>query len=293
MVHQTDQYRPVSITDDFSTLIDALWLDKTQEVMRSFAGAEQAGGSMDPMLVVIAVVITAQLRAKLELPTFMTIADLRQGYDVAWHDAIRVLAKQEGVSGRWWLFLDSQLSRDAIQMRVGGVVGPARNVCGHAIGQGRKAAVQLFGLLTRPLTNLLHDHSQAVGIAFPEVALLGLSAAKPLADVPQEGGQGAAEMAFRAKQAMADKRGVEWWKREIGGAETEEDRLGLLEAVAVTHGPRIFQFIDDSITAQGSLQGVRVVCRCLEAFVRNWGLALAKGHKTTPAGFGTSGLGGV
>ena len=53
----------------------------------------------------------------------------------------------------------------------------------------------------------------------------------------------------------------------------------MLEAVAVAVGPKFFQLIDESNASQGMLAGVRAVCKCLNAFVERWQLALAEGKK--------------
>ena len=63
-----------------------------------YAGSQQAGGLYDAVLMMIGLVMVAQLRVAKGLPTFLQKADLMQGYDLCWRDAVRYHLSQAGAA---------------------------------------------------------------------------------------------------------------------------------------------------------------------------------------------------
>jgi hypothetical protein len=105
------------------------------------------GGVGDPVTLVIALVLHAQLRAYQGFGTWWALADLRWAFDVADIPAMKAAAFLAGIGGVDWLLLDDILDNDTQRVALQGLISCAFMLgCGTA--QGRRFSVQVFnGLL--------------------------------------------------------------------------------------------------------------------------------------------------
>ena len=141
--------RPVCYVSDLEGVVDLVWLHLFKQTLIEYAGSSQVGGQMDPVLVTVGILTGLQSRMNANLPSLVLKADLLQGYDLAWRDAVRLHAWQAGIHGNGWLFLDSCLAVDQARVRMGPLLGPFFVILNHGIRQGGRSAVQLFGAFAR------------------------------------------------------------------------------------------------------------------------------------------------
>ena len=151
------------------------------------------------------------------------------------------------------------------------------------------SAVQLFGALTRPLTELAQEETTPPGITFPAAALLGRATANAGHALKPETSRGFREAA-RATAHQAEEEGwlVPQWAAAFRRTQSHDEEVTLLDIAASHVGPRIMQFVDDSISCQSTLGEVYAACRCLVAFVTRWQLEVA-GQKKRPASWQSAG----
>ena len=161
--------RPVGYLGDLAGVFDAVWLSAVQGALDQYSGVEQAGGKYDAVLMAIGLLIALQVRSSRGLPTLLEKADLMYGFDLAWRDAVRLHLGRAGIVGRLWLVADACMQNDFLRVRIGPLVGELANLQDVGIGQGRRAAVQLFGLLVRSLIENVHDSTVGVGIDRPVI----------------------------------------------------------------------------------------------------------------------------
>lgn len=144
--------RGISIATDMASLQDAFWVGRNSDRLASYAGADQHGGVGDPVLVVLAIVLIAQLREFQGMDTWLAFADLQWAFDVADIPAMLVNAYLAGVSFEDWLILDDILSQDYQCASIGGLISSAFVLaCGTA--QGRRFSIQVFNSLLRWLAD--------------------------------------------------------------------------------------------------------------------------------------------
>ena len=151
---------------------------------------------------------------------------------------------------------------------------------GAAIAQGLNSAVRLFGAITRPLTELVHQNTPQVGLAFPANALLAWMDVRRRAKPPrslQDTDHSATARHLTSESTQGWD--VARWTRELEELPSREEQTTMLDLVATAAGPRIMIFVDDSIGCQGSLRGLHILCRSMDAFLQRWQLALATGKK--------------
>ena len=159
--------RPVGYLGDWAGVFDAVWLAAVQGALDQYFGVEQAGGKYDAVLMAIGLLIALQVRSARGLPTLLEKTDLMYGFDLAWRDAVRLHLGRAGIVGRLWLVADACMQNDFLRVRIGPLVGELANLQDVGVGQGRRAAVQLFGLLVRSLIENVHDSTVGVGIDRP------------------------------------------------------------------------------------------------------------------------------
>lgn len=82
-VRQVKCLRGISIATDMASLQDALWVGRNGERLTSYAGIDQHGGVGDPVLLVLAIVLLAQVREFQGMDTWLAFADLQWAFDVA------------------------------------------------------------------------------------------------------------------------------------------------------------------------------------------------------------------
>eukprot|EP00959_Pyramimonas_sp_CCMP1952_P435239 9113704-Pyramimonas_sp.AAC.1 len=64
-----------------SAVVDALWTQRNRPTLTRYCGAGQQGGVGDPLLVLLALLLHAQLRGAQALPTYWALTDLRWAFD--------------------------------------------------------------------------------------------------------------------------------------------------------------------------------------------------------------------
>lgn len=77
IVRKVKCLRGISIATDMASLQDALWIGRNAERLQVYAGVDQHGGVGDPLFVVLAVVLLAQLREFQGFDTWLGFADLQ------------------------------------------------------------------------------------------------------------------------------------------------------------------------------------------------------------------------
>ena len=273
------ELRPVSYVDEMEGLVDALWLRAEKDKLQEFAGEEQAGGQYDPLLMVLGIVITLQARREVGLPSWLVAEDLLHGYDLGWRDGVRVQASGAGVGGRAWLYLDAQLERENVVLRLGGMLGHMVQICNVGIGQGRRSGVQLFGALTAGLKDQVEEECRPpVAVVRPEV-LEGLRDAPPQDPGIESGWDPEdAQLDRLAAQGHQEGWGRQQWAQAFQALPSGAARCRLLDRLGAP-GPMLTQFVDDGLAVQSSLHGVRAVGRAMDRFITQWAHAFAGGKK--------------
>ena len=164
VVAKLENLRPVCYVSDLEGVVDLVWLHLFKQSLIDYAGSSQVGGQMDPVLVTIGILTALQSRLNANLPSMVLKADLLQGYDLAWRDAVRLHAWHAGIQGNGWLFLDCCLAVDQARVRMGPLLGPFFVILNHGIRQGGRSAVQLFGAFAKGLADAVGFSSVGVGL---------------------------------------------------------------------------------------------------------------------------------
>jgi len=143
IVRKVECLRPISISCDMAGVQDALWLSRNASKLEEFAGAAQQGGVGDPLSLVLALVVHAQLRAEQNLPTWWALTDLRWAFDVASRPAMLIAAFAAGVTGADWLILDDTFTQDRLCVALHGSLGAVFRL-GAGTAQGRRFSAHVF-----------------------------------------------------------------------------------------------------------------------------------------------------
>ncbi|CAK0891154.1 unnamed protein product [Prorocentrum cordatum] len=110
---------------------------------RLYSMAELAGGVGDPLLLLLALLLHAQLRGAQGPPTYWALTDLRWAFDVASHDAMRLSSYLAGVVEDEWLLLDDFIQMDIQFVALQGLASEFfRLPCGTA--QGKRFSAYVF-----------------------------------------------------------------------------------------------------------------------------------------------------
>ena len=172
VIRLTRQIRPITCVDDIETILDTIWLGQVRPQLEQFMGFEQSGGRFDHIVVVIGVVLLLQARKAQQLPSLLQVADLQQGYESVWRQALRCLTRRARLKGWHWLLLDAWLGNETLRVRVGGAVGMAVSILHHSIGQGKVSGTHLFGTFATALTRTWQQHCCGLGITVDPAANL-------------------------------------------------------------------------------------------------------------------------
>ena len=172
VIRLTKQIRPITCVDDIETILDTIWLGQVRPQLEQFMGFEQSGGRFDHIVVVIGVVLLLQARKAQQLPSLLQVADLQQGYESVWRQALRCLTRRARLKGWHWLLLDAWLGNETLRVRVGGAVGMAVSILHHSIGQGKVSGTHLFGTFATALTRTWQQHCCGLGITVDPAANL-------------------------------------------------------------------------------------------------------------------------
>ena len=143
VVRKVDCLRPISVSCDMAGVQDALWLSRNAGKLEAYAGAAQQGGVGDPLSLVLALVIQAQLRAAQNLPTWWALTDLRWAFDVASRPAMLIAAFAAGITGADWLILDDTFTQDRLCVVLHGCLGGVF-LLGAGTAQGRRFSARVF-----------------------------------------------------------------------------------------------------------------------------------------------------
>ena len=118
MVRKVSCLRPISLCCDMAQVIDALWLGRNADRLECFFGHSQTGGVSDPLSLVLALVIHAQLRAYQGMPTYWALLDQKWAFDVAIFEGMLSACFDAGVRCDDWLLLDDifRMDRQCLQL---------------------------------------------------------------------------------------------------------------------------------------------------------------------------------
>ena len=185
------------------------------------------------------------------------------GFDLAWRDAVRLHLGWAGVRGRFWLMADACMQSDFLRVRVGPLVGELVNLEGVGIGQGRRAAVQLFGVLVRALIDNVQASTIGVGVDAPTAALCAVESAGGMAV------HGDVQWSSILDAVGGAKAGTKDLVTAVVSLRSGAERSVFLDAMS-GHGMLMLQFVDDSFVLQSSLWGLTSVNKALSAFCVTW-----------------------
>ncbi|CAE7905187.1 unnamed protein product, partial [Symbiodinium necroappetens] len=214
---------------------------------------------MDPVLVAIGLLTSLQTRNHAGLPSYLLKADLHQGYDLAWRDAVRFHAWEANIRGNSWLVLDCSLAADRARVRLGPLLGPFFVLINHGIRQGGRSAVQLFGAFAKGLTDAVKQSNVGVGIGHSVAACRAVlqDRAGSLSPYAAPGWEDIT-LAASEFDPMAPTQAI---RNLLPPSVPREDALLFLDVAAQWH-LLILQFIDDAFVLQfaSGSKGAAVLC---------------------------------
>jgi hypothetical protein len=154
---------------------------------------------------------------------------------------------------------------DPLRVRVGPLIGELVNLQDAGIGQGKRAAVQLFGTLVRALTDNVCSSTVGVGIDVPRGAHQAMAELGGIGIDGHVQWQHVVGSVAGVSGVMDDER----WRHAGGELRSSAERILFLDAVAL-NAWLMLQFVDDSFVAQSTLHGLRCVNRAMTAFCDTW-----------------------
>ena len=105
--------------------------------MDNYSGDSQVGGKSDPILLLVAIVLLAELCEFQGLDSYLVFLDLRCAFDTVTHDCIRAATFVAGIIETEWEMLDDMIKLDHQFVQLAGLLSPALQlVAGTA--QGRR-----------------------------------------------------------------------------------------------------------------------------------------------------------
>ena len=263
-----DNLRPTGYTDELVGVLDALWLQQAKPLLERWSGAEQAGGKYDATLIAAGVLMALQLRVNLGLPSYIEKVDLHEGFDFSWGDGIRRNLAAAGINGRLWLLADAALETDHFRIRLGPLIGDLLTLSDFGIGQGKRAAVHLFGALVQGLPHELKKATVGIGLDLPRstcraFASATLAAERETPTTPHLSAK--ARRLGQQRTAAVSENDLQLTLESC----TRQERLTILDIWAA-HSLLIVQFVDDSFVFQSTLAGLRAANLALERFAAKW-----------------------
>ena len=256
-----------------------VWLGRQRAALELYAGSEQGGGRWDSSLLALGIIVALQTRASWQLPTFVVKADLLQGYDLAWKEAVLLHSKWAGVGGSFWLCLDASFSHDRLRVRLGPLLGRALLLLQAGIGQGGRRAVHLFNALTRGLTDAVCN--SCIGVAIGANPLMIQAFCGPprsrqtLCQNPSPNLQVVASMITSCSQAVTEQD----FRAVVPQVASLTEALLAIDA-ASEFSLGLVQFVDDIFVLQSTCWGLRRACQALTEFSRCWRHKFAGGSKS-------------
>ena len=275
IVANTANIRPISYVSDLEGFFDLCWLDAHKTALEEYSGSTQAGGKFEALLMALGVITAAQERRNLGLQTFILKADLLQGFDLLWRDAVRIHAWEAGIKGKSWLVLDHSLSNDQARIRLGPLLGPFFSLEKEGIRQGGRAAVHLFGAVVKELNSFVPDAVPGIGLGLNRAVVRA-------ADLGERKKVGTVEPLWpllHMASSDVDLQATESAMRQnVPGLLSTQDATILLDLVA-PHKMLCLQFVDDCFILQSTTWGLQKVCNALGAFAQLWRHRFAGGSK--------------
>ena len=275
VVTKQECLRPICYVSDLEGAFDMVWLHLHKQLLIDYAGSEQVGGQTDPVLVSIGFLISLRSRLNSGLPSLLMKADLLQGYDLAWRDAVRVHAWLAGVQGRGWLLLDASLSSDVARVRLGPLLGPFFVILNHGIRQGGRSTVQLFGAFAKGLTQAVASSNVGVGLGHDATVTRCVLGSNRVASGLSEPRWEILRRGIMAFNPMAPQ---DTLRATLAPEASKEEALLLLDAAAKFSFLQM-QFVDDAFVFQSTPWGLFKVCAALSNFAVLWHHRFAAGKK--------------
>ena len=143
MVRHAKHLRPLSLSTTFTSVNDGLWLSKTKHRYDSHSGCGQQGGKSDPISLLLALFVQAQIRAYQGLTTIWNFSDEQWAYDTATFDCMLVASFEAGIVEGAWQLLEDFLTMDTQCIELDNTVSDKFKLIA-GVAQGRKWVSQVF-----------------------------------------------------------------------------------------------------------------------------------------------------
>ncbi|CAK0833195.1 unnamed protein product [Prorocentrum cordatum] len=267
-VRKVSALRPISFTSDMASVQDAAWIARNGAKIEAYCGPAQQGGVGDPVSLVIALTMHAQLRHSQNLPTWLAVADNKWAFDVASVNGMLCGAFHAGVRGADWLMLDDILAQDHQAVGLHNLLSPVFALgCGTA--QGRRFSVHICNAQLKALPD---EIAAAVpggcATVVPPLARRALQSAcvvSPPTDVEAMPDRALPVVAILNEVARAAATELPPWPNSeetlaasLRSLPAVADRAAVVEAAGSCHMPPA-QFVDDLTAACPSVGAVRAV----------------------------------
>jgi len=270
--------RPISYVDEVESIMDALWLQKTRSRIEAYMGPQQHGGIVDAVITALGIIVAAQHRRGHGLPTLVFKADLMQGFDLTWRSGCLFHLWRAGVRGKDWLHMDATFSSDNFRVRLAHLVGPIRELTDFAVGQGKRAAVHLFGALTRALVDSAANHL-GVGLGLTAFEVNATFTGQSLWTAPTLPVDASRVHLVTGSVATAiDACARAPWLQPATPVGTAAERLLALDVLAKSNTD-LTQFVDDVFALCSTCAGLNSLTRAANDFASQWRHRFASGSK--------------
>ena len=207
------------------------------------------------------------------------------------------MLSEAGISGRLWLAADSALNFDLFRIRLGPVVGNLSQLSDFGIGQGKRAAVHLFGVLVKSLADEVAQVAWGVGLDIPRGVARAFSQCTAAGDEEEPN---VPHLSLKA-QTLASIASAHDGETDLLATFQNcalQERLSIIDIWA-SNSLLIVQFVDDAFLLQSSLAGLRTCNVALQKFASQWNNKFKGGAKrasvlaTGVASLVTSSLGDI
>ena len=275
VVSDFSNLRPISVVDELESLFDLLWLNHQKASLQQYAGQEQGGGHISSTILTLGILIALQVRCNFNLPSFILKADLLQGYDLAWKNAVLLHAYWAGVRGSYWLCLHASLTSDKSRVRLGPLVGNLIHLFQFGIGQGSRRAVHLFSALTRGLLEQVRSRAAGMALGAPPLMLQGFSVGNRRGHTSDQPRPDVLRAAVQASMSCSL---AHEYSLSLPPDITYGEILHCIDVLS-PHSLLLVQYIDDIFSFQSTCVGLRRVCASLTSFTNLWRHRFAGGRK--------------
>ena len=154
IIRKACNLRLVSFGSDMAQVQDALWMNRSAQLIETCVGPDQVGGELDAVSLVLAIVLLCQARQHQGLATILAILDLKWAFDLASIDGMLPGCYSAGIWYWDWLLIDDILRSDQQVLELHGILSTIFALgCGTA--QGRKFSLHVFNGLLKTLADEL------------------------------------------------------------------------------------------------------------------------------------------